>query len=234
MIQRSLNILHLLMVLGFLFPASHAFSQNVFSSEDDMKKQANRLFDEEEYTKAYPLFSQLLSLYPKDLQYNYKFGTCLLFAGNDKGKAIPYIEYAAKRQKQGVDKEVFFFLAKAYHLNYRFADAIRLYTTYKGIASSRMAEKLDVDRQIEMCQNGLRLLKSVTELSVLEKKEVPESDFFRSYNLTEFNSKIIVKPEDLKTSLDKKKKDVSVMYLAPDRNQIYYSSYGEDRSEEHT
>jgi len=229
MIRWSFHISRFVLIaIALWLFASTSFSQNVFSSEDDMKKQANKLFDDEEYTKAYPLFSQLLSLYPKDAQYNYKFGTCLLFAGNDKGKAIPYIEYAAKRQKQGVDKEVFFFLAKAYHLNYRFADAIRLYTAYKGMASSRMVERFDVNRQIEMCENGMNLLKSVTELSVLEKKEVPVSDFFRSYNLSEFNAKIIVKPEDLKTSLDKKRKDASVMYLAPDRNQIYFSSYGED------
>ncbi|HEY4798034.1 MAG TPA: hypothetical protein VII99_03055, partial [Bacteroidia bacterium] len=97
--------------------ASNAFSQNVFSSEDDLKKQANKLFEDEDFTKAYPLFSQLLSLYPKDPQYNYKFGTCLLFSSSDKSKAIPYIEFAAKRQKQDVDKEVFFYLGKAYHLN---------------------------------------------------------------------------------------------------------------------
>lgn len=204
------------------------FSQNVFSSEEDLKKQANKLFEEEDFAKAYPLFSQLMSLYPKDAQYNYKFGTCLLYSSNDKEKAIPYIEYAAKRQKQGVDKEVFFYLGKAYHLNYRFADAIRPYNTYKGIAAAKQLEKYDVNRQIEMCENGKRLLRNVTDLSVLEKKEVAESDFFRSYNLSEFNAKLIIRPDDLKTALDKKKKDESVMYLAPDRNQIYFSSYGED------
>ncbi|TAL59259.1 MAG: hypothetical protein EPN85_09690, partial [Bacteroidetes bacterium] len=47
-------------------------------------------------------------------------------------------------------------------------------------------------------------------------------------NLSEFNAKLIVKPDDLKSSTDKKKKDESLMYLSPDRNQIYYSSYGED------
>lgn len=205
-----------------------SFSQNVFSSEEDLKKQANKLFEEEEFAKAYPLFSQLLSLYPKDPQYNYKFGTCLLYSTSNKGKAIPYIEYGAKRQTQGVDKEVFFYLARAYHLNYRFADAVRLYNKYKSMASARQLQKYDVERQIEMCENGKKLLKTVTDLVVLEKKEIAIADFFRSYNLTEFNAKLIVKPDELKSSIDKKKKDESVMYLAPDRNVIYYSSYGED------
>ncbi len=225
---RRLNILSWLLASGFWLLTSLSYSQTVFSSEADLKKEANRLFEEEEFAKAYPLFSQLLSLYPKDPQYNFRFGTCLMFSSNDKEKAIPYIEYGAKRQKQDVDKEVFFYLGKAYHLNYRFSEAIKYYNLYKGIASAKLVSKYDVDRQIEMCESGKQLLKNVTELSVLEKKEVPVADFFRSYNLTEFNAKLIVKPDDLKTSTDKKKKDESLMYLAPDRNQIYFSSYGDD------
>lgn len=203
-------------------------AQNVFSSEDDLKKQANKLFEEEEYVKAYPLYSQLLSLYTKDAQYNYRFGACLLYASSDKAKAIPYLEFAAKRQKQNVDKEVFFFLGKAYHLNYRFADAVKVYGVYKGMASGKQLEKFDVIRQIEMCENGKRLLRNLSELSVIEKKEMPESEFYRSYNLSEFNSKLIIRPEDLKTSLDKKKKEENIMYLSPASKQIYFSSYGED------
>ena len=225
---RRLNHVYWLLAISFWLLAIPSFSQAVFSSEEDLKKEANKLFEDEDFAKAYPLFSQLLSLYPKDAQYNYKFGTCLLFASNDKEKAIPYIEFAAKRQKQDVDKEVFFYLGKAYHLNYRFADAIKSYNTFKLVASAKQVARYDVDRQIEMCESGKRLLKTVTELAVLDKKEVPVADFFRSYNLSEFNAKLIIKPDDLKTSLDKKKKDESLMYLAPDRNQIYYSSYGED------
>jgi WD40-like Beta Propeller Repeat len=228
MASRRFNILYLLWAFCFGLCATASISQNLFSSEEDLKKQANTLFEEEDFAKAYPLFSQLLSLYPKDAQYNYKFGTCLLFSSKDKEKAISYLEYAAKRQKQNVDKEVFFYLGKSYHLNYRFSDAIKCYTTYKKIASSKQAETYEVDKQIEMCESGRRLLKNVTELSVLEKKEVPLTDFFRSYNLTEFNAKLIIKPQELKTPFDKKKKDESLMYLAPDRNQIYYSSYGPD------
>ncbi|TAL62246.1 MAG: hypothetical protein EPN85_03085, partial [Bacteroidetes bacterium] len=88
-----MNKFLILLFIAFLF-CFHAAAQNVFSSEEDLKKQANKLFEEEEFGKAYPLFSQLLSLYPKDARYNYKFGTCLLFASNDKEKATPYIEYA--------------------------------------------------------------------------------------------------------------------------------------------
>src|SRR5437868_4147849 len=103
---RRSNILFWLIAISYWLMASHSYSQAVFSSEDDLKKEANKLFEDEEFGKAYPLFSQLLSLYPKDPQYNYKFGTCLLFSSTDKAKAVAYIEYAAKRQKQDVDKEV--------------------------------------------------------------------------------------------------------------------------------
>lgn len=228
-VQNCAEILRFyLITISLWLVITPSLSQDEFSNENDLKKQANILFDEHNYKKAYPLFSQLLSLYPKEAQYNYKFGTCLLYSSNDKGKAIPYIEYAAKRQTQDVDKEVFFYLGKAYHLNYRFADAIKAYTTYKGMASSKSIAQFDVERQIEMCENGKRLLRKITDLYVLEKKEVPQSDFFRSYNLTEYNAKIIVKPDELKTNFDKKQKEQNILYFSADRNQIYYSSYGDD------
>ena len=91
MFQKTKYILLFILHSVFCILYSSAFSQNVFSSEDALKKQANKLFEEEDFAKAYPLFSQLLSLYPKDAQYNYKFGTCLLYSSNDKGKAISYI-----------------------------------------------------------------------------------------------------------------------------------------------
>src|ERR1051326_423310 len=97
MLRRKFYVVYWLLATGYWLLAVSSFSQNVFNSEDDLKKQANKLFEEEEYAKAYPLYSQLLSLYTKDPQYNFRFGACLLYATNDKEKAIPYLEFAAKQ-----------------------------------------------------------------------------------------------------------------------------------------
>ena len=204
-----------------------AIGQASFADEAEFKKHANKLFEDDEFEQAYPLFSQLLSVYPKDPDYNYRFGVCTLFASDDKEKAIPFLEFS---ENKDVEKEVMYYLAKAYHLNYRFDDAIAEYTKYKKVASANKASKLQVDRQIEMCKNGKQLLHSLKDLSVIEKKEMNKAEFYRAYDISQIGGKLLVKPDEkqFKTAIDKKKKDNSIIYLSKDNNQIFFSSYGED------
>ena len=46
-------------------------------TEAEMKAQADKLFDTEQYLDATPLYLRLVALQPKDAMYNYKYGTCL-------------------------------------------------------------------------------------------------------------------------------------------------------------
>lgn len=217
-----------LLLLVTLPGIRHSFAQAVFASEEELKLQAIKLFDDDEFEEAYPLYSQLVSLYPKDPTYNYKLGVCMLYASDDKEKPIPFLEFALKSQE--VDKEAIFYLAKAYHLNYRFDDAILKYTAYKKAASGAKAEKLQVDRQIEMCRNGKKLLRNITDLIVIDKKELSKADFYRAYDISDIGGKLLAKPDEeaFKTSLDKKKKEKSIIYLSTNNNQVYFSSYGDD------
>ncbi len=225
--NKYLKLIYLLLL--FSFTGSRARAQADYGSEEEFKKQAAKLFNEEEYVKAYPLYTQLVSLYRKDPDYNYRLGVCMLYATDDKEKAILYLEFALRTPDE-VEKEACFYLAKAYHLNYRFDDAIAKYKAYKKIASGAKAERLQVDRQIEMCANGKRLLQNITDLMVIEKIEMNREDFFRAYDISGIGGKLLVKPDEkeFKTALDKKKKENSIIYLAQNGSQIYFSSYGDN------
>ncbi len=217
-----------LLLITFVFSTRTASAQTTFGSEEELKTQAAKLFDNDEFEEAYPLYSQLTSIYPKDANFNYRLGVCMLYASDDKEKPIAFLEFAAN--KPDVDKEALFYLAKAYHLNYRFDDAIKGYTQYKNVASAAKAEKLMVDRQIEMCKNGKKLLRNLTDLVVIEKKEMSRNDFYRSYDISGIGGKLLAKPDEdvFKTSLDKKKKEKSIIYLASNNNQVFFSSYGDN------
>ncbi|MES2139563.1 MAG: hypothetical protein V4511_07625 [Bacteroidota bacterium] len=225
--NKHLRLIYLLLLL-FGLNIQTIKAQSDFASEEEFKKQAAKLFDEEEFEKAYPLYSQLVSLYRKDPNYNYRLGVCMLYASDEKERAITFLEFATKNKD--VEKEAFFFLAKAYHLNYRFDDAIGQYLVYKKIASGAKAERFQVDRQIEMCNNGKTLLRNISDLPVIEKTEMSREDFFRSYDISEIGGKMLVKPDEkeFRTPLDKKKKEKSILYLATNSNQIYFSSYGDN------
>lgn len=213
-----------LIVILFLFSFS-GFAQDL-KNEADVKKKAEVLFTEQDYVSAFPLFSQLLSLYPKDPNYNYKFGVCLLFTSDNKEKPLTYLQFAAKKPE--TEKEVFFFLGKAYHLNYRFSDAINAYERFKKEGNPKTFKKYDVDQHITMCKSGVSLLKNVRDLYVLDKKAMREEDFFRAYNADGALGRLIVKPDEFKTAVDKKKKETSVLFLSPNSKELFVSSYGQD------
>ncbi len=215
----------LLLIFVMLLNCSNAYSQA--KNEDDLKKQANTYFENDEYNNAYKLYSQLVSLYPKDAEYNYRLGVCMLFTEPDKKKPYSYLKIATNNTNDA-PKDAKFYLAKTYHINYRFDDAIKLYEEYKTIGSQSAIKKLQVDREIEACRNGKRLLSNLSELIILNKKQLNEADYFRSYDVKEIGGKLLVKPEEFKTAYDKKKKDKSVIYISKNSDKIYYSSYGEN------
>lgn len=206
------------------FLSNFSFAQ--VNNEDDLKKTADKDFQNEEYNLAYKLYAQLVSLYPKDPEYNYRLGVCMLFVEPDKKKPFPYFKIAISNPKEA-PKEAKFYLAKTYQVNYKFDDAIKLYIEYKQIGNSTSIKKLQVDREIEACKNGKRLLSNLSDLVVISKKQLNEADYFRSYDVKEIGGKLLVKPDDFKSSLDKRQKEKSVMYLPRNGERIYYSSYGE-------
>lgn len=226
--KKQLRFISLLLIFSGL--ALSRLSAQTFGSEAELKEQAAKLFDDDQFEEAYPLYAQLASIYNKDPNINYRLGVCMLYASEDKEKPIPFLELAARYPD--VEKEVFFYLAKAFHLNYRFDDAIKQYQAYQKVASGAKAEKLQVAHQIEMCKNGKKLLRNISDLIVIDKKEMTRADFYRSYDITAIGGKLLAKPDEetFKTPIDKKKKETSIIYFSSDNNQIYFASYGADAS----
>ncbi|MGB0882320.1 MAG: hypothetical protein ACPGSO_05165, partial [Vicingaceae bacterium] len=216
----------ILILAAFFCLLGNSYAQ--YNSEEELKLAADKMFEEKNYTGSLKLYSQLLSTYPKDPNYNYKYGACVLFGEREKDEALRYLKFAAS--KTNVDPIAFYFLGKGYHHEYEFAKAIESYNKFKEKASSKEQKEYSVDREIEMCKNGESLLKSMADIGVLSRKEIKESDFFRSYKLNGIGGKIIPKPEEFKTKLDKKKNEKSIVYLGQAKDMIIFSSYGKDGS----
>ncbi len=201
-------------------------AQNDFTSQDELKKKAQEYFKSEDYVSAMPLYSQLVSLYSKDPLYNYRFGVCALFADRrDLEKPLKYLLFAAS--KPDVDNSVYYYLGLTYHQNYMFAEAIKQFEIYK-LKAAKSSEKLDVDRQIEICENAKSMLSRIKDIYVLQKTEVAQKDVFRSYDVDRFGGKILVKPDIFKTALDKKKEKFSLVFFTNGNKEAYFSSYGKD------
>lgn len=210
------------LIIALFFITFNSYAQ--YSSEEELKEAAAEFFEQENFIEALPLYSQLLSLYPKDPNYNYRYGASSLYGSTKKDEAISYLKFAVS--KASVEPLAYYYLAKAYHHNYDFSSAIVYYNKFKEKEDAKVYEKYQTDRQIEMCQNGQKLLKGMVNIGVLSKKEIKSTDFFRSYNLKGIGGKIIVKPDDFKTKIDKKKKEASIIHVDPNKKEVIFSSYG--------
>jgi len=184
-------------IVSLLF-ATHTFSQEKANKETI--KKADESFEAGLYYQAKKLYNQLVTYYPKDAAYNYKYGACILFTESDKSSALKYLEYAVTQPE--VDAAAYYYLGKGYHYNYRFNQAIKYYNQFKSKADPKELKALPVEQELRMANNGFGLLKDVSEPKVYEKKQLSERDFYLSYELPE-GEKLIMLPSFLRSSEDK-------------------------------
>ncbi|MCB0756517.1 MAG: hypothetical protein KDB98_13035, partial [Flavobacteriales bacterium] len=218
--------LQLFLTALLIISVTNVVGQISFDSPEQLEKAANEAFDAKEYEKAKPLFSQLLSLNALNPNYNYRFGVCMLYTEADPLKPLPYIEGGASTN--GVNPEAYYFLGKAYQLNYRFDDAISFYE--KGKKSGFSAEGVDLNKSIEECRNGKLLFNSGVEFDPAQDKEVIEAEFYRPYDFRKLKGKVIPMPPNFKTKYDEKNLRGTFVYTPSNSQILFFASYGEDGS----
>jgi len=118
---------------------------------------ANDLFKYTNYTEALKEYQQLLKSDPKNEKYNYRIGYCYLMTNISKAKAVPYLEIASR--SEDADPDVLFDLGRAYHVAYRFDDAIKAYTKFKTSGKGSAQNKSRVDKYIQYSYNAKELVK---------------------------------------------------------------------------
>jgi hypothetical protein len=123
-------------------------------------------FRSNEFTKALPLYQRLHKAQPQDPLINYRLGVCYLHSSTEKAQAIPYLELAAKSKSEKVPSKVYHQLGQAYHLAYRFEEAIPHLKMYKSLVSKTDPKLKELERLIKYCQNGQRLMKDTAEVFI--------------------------------------------------------------------
>ncbi|WP_343634039.1 hypothetical protein [Fluviicola sp.] len=210
-----------LLLLLLVLTAHYSFAQE---TEADLKLKADKLFDAEQFVEATPQFLHLIALNPRSPEYNYKYGTCLLFNSYKKQDAFKYLNFSIT--DPNIAPEAYFYLGKAFHLNFQFNEAIKNYNIYIQKSGGKPNPNFDINRQIEMCQNGKKLLTTITDLVVLEKKEIEYASFFRLYNLKDIGGVMLITAE-YQSKIDKKRNHTPLIHFPDKAQTIYYSSYGD-------
>lgn len=145
-------------VLFLLLCSFGLFSQ----SNKELEEEAYYYFNNKDYKKAYELYDKLYTKNPKDLDYKFKLGYCCLFYPEKKDRAILIFE-DIKANNSKKSKDIDYYVGKAYHVNYRFSDAIKSFETYLAMIGSKVSDddKLfveDAKQTIKNCNNGIELI----------------------------------------------------------------------------
>ncbi|MFN5846496.1 MAG: hypothetical protein ACK46O_12385, partial [Flavobacteriia bacterium] len=148
------------------------------------------------------------------------------YNSNRKQEAIRYLGYAVN--DPAVLPEAYYFLGRALHLNYQFNEAIKNYQAYLEKRSGT-GKLYDAERDIQMCQNGKRLMTTISDIIVSDKKEISIDKFFRIYELKDIGGSLLVTAE-FQTKFDKKNNHTPLIHFPQNPSVIYYSSYGENGS----
>jgi len=140
---------------------------SIAQQNNDFKKkyvEATGFIDVDDYASALRIFRSLDSLQKDNANLNFYIGVCLVNSPLDKIKAIPYLEKAIKNislEYVGNSNETtapvfaYYYLGKAYLVDYRLDEAIEYLYRFRYYLTSKNKEWIKkVDKEIEMSYNA--------------------------------------------------------------------------------
>lgn len=226
----ALRIFVLFLILGqssIVVVAQDAGGNSLVSP---LRKGADSLMDLKQYHDAMPLLEELIKKYPQDPHYQYLLGLCYLNVPGNLEKAIFYFK---KSSTQDVPNKVYFYLAESLRLSYRFNEAIDYYRRFTINGGDEIIKTADVEKLVNICENGSFHLKYIYSPPVITKKRVARDEFHKYYSVDENNGAFVTKPNDLKSSWDKKENESSIIFYPRDPiagDYIYFSGFGNTTS----
>ncbi len=194
-------------------------------AENKKPELAKKAFLKKEYKTAIEIYSQLLKLDGDDPIYNYRKGLALFHTNQNKLKALPYLKKASTSSKTPYD--VFYFMGKSYHLWSDFAKAEGAYQTFKTKATTKEIESLEMNRLIENCVNGKKLMDGQLNMEIVNKIPIDITKLPKGYPPALIDEKLEKKTSFFISPIDAKKKEKMLMFKT-EQNEMIQTSYGLD------
>ncbi len=157
-------------LLLFLFIFSSMYAQQRAYKKDIIK--ANNLLEVENYQDASNIYDKLLRKYPNDRYILFKAGECFLFSENRIKDAIQMLEqaiekYPIKNKNSNEAIEARFYLGQAYHLNYNFEDAVKIFEELKTELPGKNTDALQkIEREQQYSKNAIELQSQPVDFNI--------------------------------------------------------------------
>ena len=172
----------------FFFLISHGFSQNQKKGEKKKSfNDARKFILASNFHAALPIVLNLQRNDTSNANLNYLVGICYINSHFQKEKAIPYLKKASadlsnkyKELKYNETKapyKTMFHLGQAYSFDYQFDKAENYFNKYIELVADNPKEKGISERQIEMCENGIKLTKDTIDISIENLGSIINSEY---------------------------------------------------------
>lgn len=158
----------LLLILFFsvqsVFPQGSMKTRKWRKTELDSLNKAQLMFEEENYVMALPLYEKMLQNHPKEIYLKYVVGICALYRSDMHEKALELLLQVYQKNKKALDIE--YDIARAYHYNYKFDEALAMIDKYikkKGLTEDK---KKNAEQLRSYCNNGKALVAAPVEAEI--------------------------------------------------------------------
>jgi len=110
-----------------------------------LEQSAAEAFEKKAYSSALQQYNKLLEMYPRDPQYNYRAGVCMVELGQEPRKAIYRLKIASLKE---VPEDVFFYLGKACMQAGRYDEAIGWYERFGREVSPGVRKRYHLEKYL--------------------------------------------------------------------------------------
>lgn len=147
--------------------------------------QAKEWYGEGDYEKAKPVFARFVKSYPNNGNYNLWYGVCCLKTGDASGAVSP-LEKAVKRRTPSGQ----LYLGQAYNQLYRYEEAVKTFEAYIADLAKRKRSTAEADSLLAISRLGLRLLRGVEQVQVIDSFVVDKLKLLEAYRLSPESGKL--------------------------------------------
>lgn len=177
--------------------------------------RALELFTQGNYAEALPMYEQLIERYEREAKYNYYLGACLVEQRQNLSEAIKRLKFAQSRR---VNRDVHFYLGKAYQKAYEFELAEQEFNNFLKYATNNDPRRAKALRAVEDCKSANTLINKHFSIQVIDKDTVPASAYLSPYNLPEEAGTIAKNKTFFKTGVPPEK----IMYRTEKGDDVYF------------
>lgn len=147
-----------LLLLLFLLSVSFGFSQDNMKTRKWRKTQidsltkAQSMFETQDYVQALQLYEPMLQEHPDEMYLKYVVAICGLYRSDMHEQSLNLLLQVYDKNKKASDIE--YDLARAYHYNYKFDDALAMLNKYLAHKNLTEKQKTNAQQLINYCNNA--------------------------------------------------------------------------------